>query len=62
VAPLYFTELSKDWALLICVKVARSDPSIFIIVIAEQSKEGCYDFDQSPSYHIAGAPYFGRLN
>jgi hypothetical protein len=34
---------------LICVKVARSDPSIFIIVIAEQSKEGCYDFDRAPA-------------
>ena len=42
--------------------MARSDPSIFITVIAEQSKEGCYDFDRSPSYHIAGAPYFYRLN
>jgi hypothetical protein len=43
------TEPTKGCSLLICVKVARSGPSTFIIVIAEQSKEGCYDLDGSPN-------------
>jgi hypothetical protein len=48
-APVYFTEPSKDRSLLICVKVARSGPSTLIIVIAEQSKQGCCALAAIPS-------------
>ena len=57
---IFYRTIKRLSAISICVKVALI-PSIFIIVIAEQSKEGCYDFDRSPAIISLGLLIY-RLN